>query len=135
MEQMPPSEDARLFTEWGIGMIGHLKDAGIPIMAGTDTPIFMLTPGVSLHKELELLVEGGLTPLEALEAATARPAAYFGMEDELGQISSGMLADLVLLNASPLETITNTTQINAVMRNGHLYNRTALDQLLETAAN
>ena len=111
-------------------MITHLKNANVEIMAGTDTPIAFLIPGFSLHNELVLLVEGGLTPLEALRSATLLPAQYFNMDDVLGTIESGKLADLVLLDANPLDDIRNTKTINSVIRNGKLYDREALDSLL-----
>ncbi|MDX1619277.1 MAG: amidohydrolase family protein [Balneolaceae bacterium] len=127
------AESSLTFAEWAYGMIGKLNEAGVEIMAGTDTPIALLTPGYSLHEELKLLVKSGLTPLEALEAATLRPAQYFGLEDELGRIATGMKADLVLLDANPLEEIGNTGSIRAVVKNGRLHNRAALDRLLERA--
>ena len=119
-----------LYTDWALEMIGHLKEAGVKMMAGTDCPIFFLTPGYSLHEELALLVKGGLTPLEAIEAATLRPAEYFKLENELGLIQEGMLADLVLLNANPLEDIRNTRRIHAVIRDGKLHDRQALEEMM-----
>lgn len=126
----PVSEADANRSQWAFEMISHLKKANVDIMAGTDCPIFFLTPGYSLHEELALLVKGGLSPLEAIEAATTKPAKYFKLEKELGLIAEGMLADLVLLNANPLEDIRNTLKINAVMRDGKWHNRAALDQLL-----
>jgi len=128
------SESGIIFANWAYDMIGRLKRAGVDIMAGTDTPIGLLTPGYSLHEELRLLVQSGLTPLEAIEAATLRPAQYFGLENELGTVSEGKKADLVLLDANPLQDIANTGSIRAVMKNGHLFDRAALDHLLESAA-
>ncbi len=122
----------QLIADWHLEMINHLKKADVDIMAGTDTPIYFLTPGFSLHEELALLVKGGLSPLEAIEAATTKPAEYFGLEKELGLIQDGMLADLVLLNKNPLEDIRNSNSINTVIRNGKLHDRAALDQLLES---
>ena len=111
-------------------MVNHLKEADVPIMAGTDTPIFLLTPGFSLHNELVLLVQAGLTPLEALESATTRPAQYFGLEKELGLVEKGMIADLILLKGNPLENISNTQKIEAVIKNGNLMTRIKLDEML-----
>ena len=99
-------------------------------MAGTDCPIFFLTPGFSLHEELVLLVKSGLTPLQAIEAATIRPAQYFNMDNELGLVEKGMLADLLILDKNPLEDIKNTQKINAVIRDGKWYNRKDLDNIL-----
>lgn len=126
----PVQETQQEYTKWALEMITHLKEAKVPIMAGTDCPIFYLTPGYSLHEELALLVKGGLTPMEALESATTKPAQYFQMEQELGLIEKGMLADLVLLNANPLEDIKHTKNIVAVVRNGFFHDRVALNSLL-----
>ena len=76
------------------------------------------------------LVEAGLTPLAALQAATHNPARVLGLADSLGSIEVGKLADLVLLDANPFEDIRNTQKIRAVVADGHLYRRADLDQLL-----
>lgn len=75
-------------------------------------------------------VAEGLTPLTALQSATINPAKILHATDSLGTVASGKLADLVLLNANPLEDITNTTTIQAVMANGRYFDRVALDSLL-----
>lgn len=106
------------FAEWSLFLISRLAARGVPIGAGTDTPIGLAIPGYSLHTELEMLVRAGMTPLEALHAATVQPARFFGMEDELGLIRPGMLADLVLLDANPLDDIENTRRIRRVMSRG-----------------
>jgi imidazolonepropionase-like amidohydrolase len=126
----PVNESDYIFPNWAMEMVSHLKAAKVPIMAGTDTPIFLLTPGFSLHNELVLLVQAGLTPMEALESATYLPAQYFGLEKELGLIEEGMLADLLLLNANPLESIDNTQNIDAVFKDGKYFNRSALNKIL-----
>lgn len=110
-----------------------LRRAGVPILAGTDMPNPLVVPGFSLHDELALLVEAGLTPLESLRAATSRPAEYFGAADSLGSVSEGKLADLVLLDANPLADIRNTRRIDAVVLNGRYLDRGALDQLVAQA--
>lgn len=129
--ESPIDSASQLYAEWAIEMISYMKEAGVVIMAGTDSPIAFLTPGFSLHEELSLLVEGGLSPLQALEAATLRPAQYFEMEDQLGTIEVGKLADLVMLNANPLEDISNTKSIQAVVRDGYLYDRQLLNDMLD----
>ncbi len=127
---MPISEDRIKYSDWLKKMTSKINQAGIDIMAGTDCPIFFLTPGLSLHEELALLVESGLTAAEALEAATLAPARYFNLEEELGLIKDGYLADLVILNSNPLDDIGNTKEIDAVIREGKLRSRTDLDQML-----
>jgi len=108
------------FAEWSLALVGRLHAAGVPVGAGTDTPIGYAIPGYSLHTELERLVEAGLTPLEAIGAATLRPAEFFGLQHEMGTIEPGMRADLVLLNADPLADIRNTRRITAVISKGHI---------------
>lgn len=127
----PMNSDNTAYANWMFDMVGHLKEANVGIMAGTDCPIFFLTPGYSLHEELALLVKAGLTPLEAIEAATVKPAEYFKLDKELGLVQEGMLADLLLLDADPLEDIRNTLKIQAVIRDGKLHDRTALDNMLK----
>jgi imidazolonepropionase-like amidohydrolase len=116
--QAAAAKGLRAFAEWSLFLVGRLRDRGVPIGAGTDTPIGLGIPGYSLHSELELLVQAGLTPLEALHAATVQPARFFGLEGELGLIQPGMLADLVLLEGNPLDDIENTRQIHRVMSRG-----------------
>ena len=106
-----------------------MNAAGVGLLAGTDTPLGSL-PGFALHTELELLVRAGLSPAEALRAATLAPAQCFKREDDLGTVASGKLADLLLLNANPLEDIRNTTRIETVVVNGRVYDRKELDVIL-----
>jgi imidazolonepropionase-like amidohydrolase len=87
-------------------------------------------PGFSLHDELANFVEAGFTPMESLETATSNPAKFLGMEGRLGSVEPGKVADLVLLSANPLEDIRNTQKINAVVADGRLFDRVALDQIL-----
>ncbi len=101
-------------------LTGKLFRAGVPLLVGTDAPEPLVPPGFSLHQELEMLVESGLTPAAALRAATLTNATVLGEKDRLGSINAGKLADLVLLNANPLEDIRNTRQIELVMRGGRI---------------
>ena len=133
-KQKKSSELSLVHGEWGLQMIAKLKSANVKILAGTDTPISYLTPGFSLHKELEMLVKGGLKPIEAIESATILPAKYFDLEATMGTIEPSKLADLVLLDANPLSNIKNTTKISAVVRNGTYYNREALNNLLQLSS-
>jgi len=109
---------------------GMLADLGVPILAGTDCPGPFLFPGFSLHDELELLVEAGLPVAMTLRAATHEPAVFFGATDSLGTVEVGKLADLVLLEGNPLDAISNTRRISAVLANGRLFDREGLDRLL-----
>lgn len=124
------SEEDIEYAKFCYSLVRYLADRGVKIMAGTDTPIYLLTPGFSLHKELEFLVNAGLSERQALAAATTVPAGYFNLEGELGLVKEDYLADLVILDANPLENISNTQKINGVFRNGKYYDRKALDKLL-----
>ncbi len=119
-------------NDYMLDMVSRIHEAGIPIMAGTDTPIFYLTPGRSLHEELAVLVEAGLSPSEALKTATTNPALYFELEDELGRIKENYWADLLILDANPLENINNTLRINAVIKQGHYMERNTIFDRLNT---
>jgi imidazolonepropionase-like amidohydrolase len=117
------------FSDWIQKTTGAMAEAEIPLMAGTDTPLGYLTPGFSLHYELELMVESGLTELQALATATLQPAKYFRMEDSLGLVKKDYIADLILLNENPLEDIARTKDIFAVIKDGNIIEKARLDQL------
>lgn len=106
-----------------------LHDAGIPLLAGTDLGFPYVLPG-DLPRELEHLVDAGIPPGQALCAATINAAKYLGREKELGTVEKDKLADLVVLDANPLEDIRATAQVNAVILNGRLFDRKTLDNLL-----
>jgi imidazolonepropionase-like amidohydrolase len=99
-------------------VVRNARDAGAAIMAGTDTGDPGTIPGVTLHDELDLLVKAGLTPMEALQSATSEPARFLGREKVLGTLKPGMLADIVLLDANPLEDIRNTRRVAGVWVRG-----------------
>ncbi|HJQ09467.1 MAG TPA: amidohydrolase family protein [Gemmatimonadaceae bacterium] len=109
----------------------ELKESGVKLLAGSDMPQPFVYPGFSLHDELALLVKSGMTPLEALQTATLNPAEFLGMQGSLGAIEKGKTADLVLLDANPLDDIANTRRIAAVVANGRLFDRAALKALLQ----
>lgn len=115
--------------------VAEMQRAGMTLLAGSDIGAPLLVPGFSLHDELRLLVErAGLTPLQALQAATLSAARVMDLTDSLGSVEAGMLADLVILDANPLETIDNSRRIHAVVANGRLFTRADLDQMLAQAA-
>jgi len=124
-------EDGLAYDEGLSTMVSRLSDANVPIIAGTDAPIGFITPGAELHEELFLLNKAGLTPMQALRAATYEPAVFLGIEEDVGTISPGRRADLVLLSDNPLTDIRNTRSIVGVFKNGVFLDRKALDQLLE----
>jgi hypothetical protein len=104
--------------EHSLEIIGMLHRSGVPILAGSDYPNAWMTPGASLHRELQLLVKAGFTELEALRAATMVPATEFGWELEMGSVEEGKLANLVILGADPMEDISNTLEIVSVVHRG-----------------
>ncbi len=111
-----------MFANWSLFLTERMHDAGVPFGAGTDVPINLSVPGYSLHSELDMLVRSGLTPLEALESATLEPAKFFGLEDTMGSIAEGQVADMVLLDADPLDDINNTKSISRVISKGQPIN-------------
>jgi imidazolonepropionase-like amidohydrolase len=114
-------------------LVGLMYRAGVPILAGTDTMNPQCFPGFGLHDELALLVDAGLSPLAALQAATRNAADFMGQLDRRGTIEVGKTADLVLLDKDPLADIHNTRSIQAVVLGGKLYPRAALDTMLAKA--
>jgi hypothetical protein len=116
----PPSEQSRLFQrafEKDVQIVRALHRAGVPIVAGTDQTV----PGYSLYREIELYVQAGFTPMEAIQAATIVPARVMGLDKELGTIEAGKLADLIILNANPLESIHNIRTVDSVITGGTMY--------------
>ncbi len=110
--------------------VGAMHRAGVRLLAGTDAGATYDFPGSDLHRELSLLVEAGLSPLAALQAATRDAAEAVGMADSLGTIEVGKVADLVLLEANPLQDISNTQRINAVVVGGKILQKAALQKIL-----
>jgi len=100
-----------------------MHTSGVLFLAGTDSPNPSILPGFALHDELKLLVRAGFSSMEAIQAATLNPARYLGREKDLGTIEDGKLADLVLLDSNPLDDISNTQKIRAVIVNGRYLNR------------
>ncbi|MFN2100340.1 amidohydrolase family protein [Altererythrobacter sp. MF3-039] len=134
-EKQEPSPETLRYFEWNRATLARMEQAGVPLMAGTDAPILFMTPGISLHAELAQMVENGVSPIRALEAATVGPARFFGIENERGTIATGMKADLVLLAANPLDDIRNTQAIVAVVKDGALHDRSALDGMVKSVGN
>jgi imidazolonepropionase-like amidohydrolase len=130
-EKSPAEMAARKkYFQRQLEMVGAMQRGGVDIIAGTDTENPYCFPGFSLHDELGWLVQAGLTPMEALQAATRNAARFMGRENELGTVQQGKLADLILLDANPLNDITNTRKINAVVYGGRLFPKSSLDEML-----
>jgi imidazolonepropionase-like amidohydrolase len=112
-------------------VVAKMQEAGVGILAGTDSAAPELVPGYSLHEELTLLTQAGLSTMQALQAATKNPADFMGLIQKQGTIEVGKNADLLLLDANPLEDIRNTEKIRALVIHGKLLDRVALDNLLQ----
>lgn len=106
-------------------------ERGVPMLAGSDAGVPFSYPGFSLHDELGLLVEAGLSPLDALRAATIGPATFLGARDSLGTLATGWVADLVLLRENPLLDISATRSIEAVVLRGRYLDRATLDGIMD----
>jgi len=113
---------ARSRLERGLRIVKALHDAGVPVVVGTDEGI----PGHSVHREIELYVEAGLTPMQALQAATSVSARAMKLDAELGTIERGKRADLVVLNANPLDRIRNIRSVRWTITDGRVYDAPAL---------
>src|SRR3954453_5827119 len=120
----------RRFVEHELDIVRTLHAANVPFLAGTDTPAGVdVTPGISLHLELQRFVAAGFTPLEALQAATLNPARFYGKLSDYGSVQAGRVADLVMLRANPLEDIANTRTIGGVVADGKYWSPTELERL------
>jgi hypothetical protein len=121
-------------TRKGMSEFRTMHKEGVGVLAATDFGAVLTYAGFSLHDELEALVkEGGLAPFESLQTATKNPAYFFNLQNEIGTIEVGKLADLVLLTANPLENISNTKKIKSVILNGKYLSQSDLQRLLRTA--
>ena len=123
----PPSERSAILDkslQKDIAIVGILHKAGIPVVAGTDQAV----PGYSLHREIELYVQAGFTPMEAIQAATIVPSRAMGVEKELGTVEKGKRGDLILIEGNPLDDIRNTRNVEYVMTNGAMYHTAELWQ-------
>jgi len=134
--------NAQTADDWKLGkeiyeknleIVREMHRRGVLLMAGTDLGNQYIFPGFSLHDELGLLVKAGLTPLDALRAATFNPARFMGREADFGSVAPGKMADLVLLDASPLDDIENIRRIHAVVLSGTYFDRRRLDAMLADA--
>jgi imidazolonepropionase-like amidohydrolase len=137
VEEVTPARREFFDRYWPVALkhIREMREAGVRVMAGSDVAVLNIFPGASLHEELRLFVDSvAMTPMEALESATRKPAEWLGLDDSVGTIAPGKVADLVLLDGNPLENITNTRRIAAVVMRGRLFRRDDLNALLAAVA-
>jgi Amidohydrolase family len=137
MVKEDPSPEGRKamkdFYTKGLEITGMARKAGVKVMLGTDSVDSYVFPGFAVHDELQELMKAGLSPAEALKAATWNGAEFLGRTSDSGSVETGKLADLILLDANPLSDIRNTEKIVAVVLNGRYIDRSALDELLKAA--
>ena len=124
----------RAMFEKSRAVVGEMHRAGVKLMAGTDALDGYVVPGLSLHQELELMVGSGLTPMEALQTATRNPAIFLNRIKTSGTIERGKVADLVILDANPLQNISNTQRIHAVVLGGQLISPAKRQEIIDKIA-
>ena len=128
------ADAARQRTEFRRALLAALNDAGAGILLGTDSPQMFSVPGFAMHREMEVMVEVGMTPYEVLRAGTYRVAEYFGTEATTGTVATGNRADLILLNANPLDDVGNVTNRVGVMVNGRWLSEEDIQERLRQIA-
>ncbi|MBS1874217.1 MAG: amidohydrolase family protein [Acidobacteria bacterium] len=133
LKPLPDDEAAAMRAQVDVAyrMVRLMKETGVEIMAGTDTGDPYTVPGVTLQRELELLVKAGLTPAQALETATVIPARFLGWEESMGTLKAGMVADLVVLDANPLADIRNVSKVSGVAVRGRYLQRSQIRAILD----
>ena len=115
---------ANSILEMYLSTVGAMHRAGIPIVAGTD----QVVPGHSVHRELELYVKAGFTPMEAIQAATLVPARVMKIDNDAGTVEKGKRADLIILDANPLDNISNIRTVKTVISGGRPFDCASLWQ-------
>jgi imidazolonepropionase-like amidohydrolase len=127
-----PAADRQKYLALRRTLIKRLHDAGVPFALGSDAPQWWNVPGFSAHRELQAMVAAGLTPYQALRTGTANVAAFFGTTATAGTVTRGKRADLVLLDANPLDDIANSSRIAGVMLNGRWLPKAEIDRRLQS---
>ena len=129
--QYPSAQNRTRLMAFRAKLLRQMQDAGVGILLGADSPQILNVPGIATHQELAAVVKAGLTPYEALVSGTRNVATYFGTEKEEGVVAQGMKANLLVLNANPLQDVTRTLDRAGVVHNGTWHDRAALDQMLQ----
>lgn len=129
----PPLSSRERYVSLRKKMTYELWKAGVPLMAGSDSPEWFLVTGFSIHDELKTFVESGLTPFAAIQTATVNTAHYLEVLDKKGTVEIGKQADLMLLDENPMEDISNTRKIHAMIKKGEYLNKERLAEMLDSA--
>ena len=135
-----PEQNARMLEaaqprlDFMMRLVKSFYEAGVPLETGTDVLNPMVTPGFSLHDELAEFVSAGIPEIEAIRAATTRPAEFMGESDKWGAVATGQRADLMLLSANPLQDIRNSERIAGVMVRGRWLSEDAIQARLDELA-
>ncbi|HEX8556594.1 MAG TPA: amidohydrolase family protein [Pyrinomonadaceae bacterium] len=129
-----PEAERRRYLELRDRAVKALHDAGARLLVGPDSPQLFLVPGFATHREMAAMGEAGLSPYAVLEAATRNAAEYLGAPGEFGTVEVGKRADLVLLDANPLQAVANASRVAGVMARGRWLARAELDRMLEEIA-
>jgi imidazolonepropionase-like amidohydrolase len=127
-------EAAAVFLNYRKQFVKELHAAGAGLLLGADAPQILNVPGFSIHRELQLLVEAGLTPAEALTTGTINPARFMGKQDTFGKISAGLDADLILTAGNPLENIAVLREPLGVLLRGTWLSREKIQSRLQLIA-
>lgn len=133
MNKMAPEESRAMYTTLRQQLVYELWKAGVPLMAGSDSPEYFIVQGFALHDELRTMVEAGLTPFAALQTATVNPASYLEILNRTATLEEGKEADMILLSRNPLEDIVNTRSIYHIFNGEAWYDETRVDELLNEA--
>ena len=135
VKRWPPEKIPHLRAQYFVmqRLVRGLRDAGVPLLAGTDPFVPCVIPGFSMKDELEQLYEAGLTPYEVLQTATSNAARFLGTSEETGTVATGKIADLVLLDANPLVDVDNIFRQEGVMLRGHWFPEDELQTKLAEA--
>ena len=128
--QFPSPQDRTRLMAFRAKLLRQMQDAGVGILLGADAPQILNVPGIATHQELAAVVKAGLTPYEALVSGTRNVATYLGTDKEEGTVAPGRKANLLVLNANPLQDITRTLDRMGVVHNGTWHDRAALEQML-----
>jgi imidazolonepropionase-like amidohydrolase len=126
-----PSATRHAFLDARRRILKALHAGGVGLLLGSDAPQVWNVPGFSIHRELRVMVDAGLTPWQALETGTRNVAVFFGTERDTGTVEAGKRADLLLLDANPLDDIGNTRRIAGVVANGRWLGRAEIDERLK----